>query len=77
MQTYSRMLYTARTGRVASKPQALAWAMRSLESKWLDLLRQVAEDRDLAWHPADPPRPGSMQRAVEYAKYVEAVAISG
>ena len=77
VQTYSRMLYTARTGRVASKPQALAWAMRSLESKWLDLLRQVAEDRDLAWHPADPPRPGSMQRAVEYTKYVEAVAISG
>jgi hypothetical protein len=77
VQTYSRKLYTARTGRVASKPQALAWAMRSLNPEWRALLRQVADDRSVPWQPADPPRPGSVQRAVEYAKYVEAVATSG
>lgn len=75
VQTYSRMLYTARTGRVTSKPQALAWAMRTLDPEWGDLLRQVAEDRVLPWQPVEPPRPGSMQRAVEYAKYVEALAL--
>jgi hypothetical protein len=75
VQTYSRMLYTARAGHVASKPQALSWAMDSLDPAWRQLLVQVAEDRLLQWHPVDPPRPGSMQRAVEYAKYVEAVAL--
>jgi len=74
VQTYSRMLYTATTGRVASKPQALTWAMETLDPHWTALLLQVAEDRVLPWHPVDPSRPGSMERAVEYAQYVETEA---
>ncbi len=71
VQTYSRMLYTAATGRVASKPQALTWAMDTLDPEWHALLVQVTEDRALPWHPVDPPRPGSMERAQAYAEYVE------
>jgi len=74
VQTYSRMLYTATTGRVASKPHALAWAMETLDPGWRPLLLQVADDRSLPWHPVDPPRPGSMERAREYAHYVKGLA---
>ena len=71
VQTYSRMLYTATTGRVASKPQALAWAMEALAPTWRPLLGQVAEDRALPWRPVDPPRPGSLDLATAYAGHIE------
>jgi hypothetical protein len=71
VQTYSRLLYTATTGLVASKPQALSWAMETLDPEWRLLLVQVAEDRRLPWQPVDPPRPGSMERAKEYAQHVQ------
>lgn len=74
VQTYSRVLYTATTGRVASKPQALAWALETVDPIWRALLIQVAEDRVLPWRPVDPPRAGGMQQATQYAKYVEALA---
>lgn len=72
--THSRMLYTAWTGRVASKPQALAWAMATLAPEWRALLLQVAADRGSPWTPVDPPRPGSMDLALRYAEHVEAMA---
>lgn len=76
VQTYSRVLYTAETGKVASKPAALEWARSKLDPAWLPLLTQVAEDRAIPWKPVDPPRPGSMQRAYEFAAYVETLAAS-
>lgn len=74
VQTYSRVLYTAETGKVASKPTALEWARSRLDPAWLPLLGQVAEDRAIPWKPVDPPRLGSMQRAYEFAAYVETLA---
>lgn len=72
VQTYCRVLYTMVTGRVASKPDALRWAEDTLDPVWRPLLRQVAGDRLSPWKPVDPPRPGSMERAYEFAAYAEA-----
>lgn len=76
VQTYCRVLYTLRTAEVASKPDALEWAKRQLNRTWQPLLIQVAEDRNLPWKRVDPPRPGSMARAFEFAAYVEAAGQS-
>ncbi len=74
VQTCSRVLFTATTGRVASKAAALAWALETVDEKWSGLLTQVAQDRGLAWQPVDPPRPGSMEQARAFALYVEDLA---
>ncbi|WP_026818968.1 aminoglycoside adenylyltransferase domain-containing protein [Arthrobacter castelli] len=74
VQTYSRVLYTATTGKVASKSTALEWVCNRLDPVWSPLLAQVAEDRATPWKPVDPPLPGSMRRACEFASYVEVFA---
>ena len=71
VHTHCRVLYTMVTGRVASKPAALRWAADTLDPEWRPLLAQVAEDRLTPWRPVDPPRPGSMERALEFAAYAE------
>ena len=70
----SRSLYTVRTGEVASKRDALRWAMMHADPRWRPLLQQVLADRGLGWDPEDPPRPGSLDAAREFAAYVAAVA---
>lgn len=70
----SRGLYTVRTGEVASKRDALRWAMMHADPRWRPLLQQVQADRDLGLDPAVAPRPGSMDQARDFASYVAAVA---
>jgi hypothetical protein len=70
----SRSLYTVRTGEVASKRDALRWAMMHGDPRWRPLLQQVLADRDLGLDPLAEPRPGSMAAAREFAAYVAAVA---
>lgn len=72
VQTYCRVLCTALTGRVVSKPEALRWAAETLDPRWRPLLAQVAADRLTPWRQVDPPRPGSMALAYEFAAYAEA-----
>jgi predicted nucleotidyltransferase len=67
--TLCRMLYTLDAGEVASKPQALAWALDELDSKWRPLIEQVRDDRHLPWN--DPPRPGSVDATLEFAEYAK------
>ncbi|MBC2934990.1 aminoglycoside adenylyltransferase domain-containing protein [Nocardioides sp. zg-1228] len=70
----SRSLYTVRTGEVASKRDALRWAMVHGDPRWRPLLQQVLADRDQGLDPQAPPRPGSMEAAREFAAYVARVA---
>ena len=70
VEASSRMLYTLEHGEVISKQAALEWAARVLPREWRDLLEQVQADRLVTWN--DPPRPGSVQRAVAFAEYVRA-----
>ncbi|NYE38296.1 hypothetical protein F4692_003444 [Nocardioides cavernae] len=70
----SRSLYTVRTGAVASKRDALRWAMMHADPRWRPLLQQVLADRDLGLDPASAPRPGSMDQARAFASYVADVA---
>jgi hypothetical protein len=72
VHTYCRVLYTMVTGRVASKPAALRWAHDTLDPRWRPLLAQVAADRLTPWQAVDPPRPGSMELAYEFAAYAAA-----
>jgi predicted nucleotidyltransferase len=67
-----RMLYTLRTGEVASKPAALSWGLDTLDPEWQSLIRQVIDDRTLPWN--DPPRPGSVDRTVAFAEHAKALA---
>jgi len=70
----ARSLHTVRTGEVASKRDALRWAMMHADPSWRPLLQQVLSDRDLGLDPAGEPRPGSMEAARDFAAYVAAVA---
>ncbi len=65
----SRMLYTLEHGEVISKPAALEWAAQMLPLEWRHLVDQVRNDRFVAWN--DPPRPGSVDRAVEFVEYLQ------
>ena len=69
-----RSLHTARTAQVASKRDALRWAMMHGDPQWRPLLQQVLADRDLGIDPDDRPRPGSLDAARDFAAYVADVA---
>lgn len=69
--TYCRVLCTLHTGTVTSKRGALEWAADALDPQWRPLLAQVRDDRALGWDPADPPRPGSLERTCAFAAYAE------
>jgi hypothetical protein len=73
VQTCCRVLYTATTGQVASKPQALTWAEGVLEPTWWPLLRAVAAERATPWQPVDPPAPGRLDEALAFAAHVAAL----
>lgn len=74
VHTCSRVLYTATTGEVASKPAALEWAANHLDPAWRPLLAQVQRDRARPWRPSDPALPGSTEQAYAFAAYVERFA---
>lgn len=71
VQTYCRMFYTAETGGVASKPAALDWALTRFDPRWRPLLEQVRDDRPRGADELDPPRPGTLDRSIAFASYVE------
>jgi hypothetical protein len=77
VQTCSRVLCTAVTGRVVSKAAALRWARGELDPRWWALLDQVERDRATPWRPVDPPRPGTMQQALAFAEHVQGLSARG
>ena len=70
----ARSLYTVRTAQVASKRDALRWAMMHGDPQWRPLLQQVLADRERGFDPEDRPPPGSLDAAREFAAYASAVA---
>jgi protein-tyrosine-phosphatase len=66
-----RLLYTAETGKVASKPGALRWGKRTLPVEWHGLIQQVLDDRALGWRPDEEPRPGSVEATLALAEYAK------
>jgi len=70
----ARSLHTVRTGEVASKRDALRWAMMHCDPRWRPLLQQVLADRDCGLDPGAAPRPGAMEAARDFAAYVAEVA---
>jgi hypothetical protein len=72
--TLCRMLYTLDTAAVASKRQAVQWAIGRLDPNWTDLFEQVLVDRELGFDSAAPPRPGSIEKTIAFAEYARIVA---
>jgi len=69
--TLCRMLYSADTGRVASKKAALVWAQQHQDPKWRTLLQQVLEGRDLGFDPNDKPSPALVAETLDFAEYAK------
>ena len=69
-----RSLYTVSTAEVASKRDALRWAMMHADARWRPLLQQVLADRGRGFDPDDAPRPGSLDAARSFAAYASATA---
>ncbi len=68
VEAISRMLYTLERGQVISKQDALDWGSVAMPSGWGDLIDQVRQDRFVQWN--EPPRPGSVERTLEFIEYV-------
>jgi hypothetical protein len=64
-----RMLYTLEHGEVISKRHALDWGTVAMPAEWRDLIDQVRQDRFVRWN--DPPRPGSVERALAFIQFVQ------
>jgi predicted nucleotidyltransferase len=71
VSTCARVLYSLVTGEVTSKRMALEWARLALDPRWEPLLVQVHDDRARGWDPLDPPRPGSLDAALEFATWCQ------
>lgn len=67
VQMTCRFLQTIETGEVTTKLDALGWALRELAPEWHGLIEQARDDRLLPWD--DPPRPGSIDRTLTFARY--------
>ena len=67
--TACRILFTADTAEVASKPGALEWAQWRLDPRWRPLLTQVRDDRALGFVPDQRPSPGSAAAARAFVEY--------
>ncbi len=52
--TVCRVLYTIQLGEVATKPQATAWAMQTLDPRWTPLIERALVGRLNAGMPVDP-----------------------
>ena len=65
--THARVACSLVTGEVTSKRAALDWAAEEFGDRWRPLLAQVRDDRERGWDPADPPRPGGLEDAYEFA----------
>jgi Domain of unknown function (DUF4111) len=75
VEATSRMLYTLEHGELISKQGALQWAEETLPAGWRELIDQVRNDRFVQWD--DPPRPGSVERALAFVDYVQKRARTG
>jgi hypothetical protein len=73
VSNFCRVLYTLVTAEVTSKRGAMDWAREQLDPRWRPLLKQCTDDRARGWNPAEPPRPGSLEAAFEFAAYATAL----
>jgi predicted nucleotidyltransferase len=69
--TLCRMLYSADTGRVASKKASLEWAKQHLDPKWQALFQQALEGRALGFDPDDKPSAALVAETLEFAEYAK------
>ena len=67
--TLCRMLYTAETGRVASKKASMLWAEDHLELAWRPLIERAREGRALGWDPDAKPTPESITATEAFTRY--------
>jgi hypothetical protein len=74
--TTCRMVYTLKTAEVASKRQALEWAISEFGAEWDDLLRQVIADRARGLVFEEAPRSGAVERSLTFVQHAQQLAAS-
>ena len=67
VMTAARQLYTLATGEVTSKPEALRWAMATLDPEWEPLLQATLRDRS-GFDPVARPDPAVVARTREFVR---------
>jgi hypothetical protein len=69
--TLCRLLFTARTGALAGKAQAVAWAARELDPAWTPLIQQALRDRgDPSVESRIPADPDALAATGAFVTYV-------
>ncbi len=69
--TFSRIMHTVVTGRVATKRDALTWARDNVEREWTPLIDAAIADRPDPWNRVGKPaRAGTITPTHAFAKYV-------
>ena len=64
--TLCRLLYTLEKGNTASKPDAVAWALETLDTAWHPLIHSAWEGRQ---HPGGDPIPEELEQTVALINY--------
>jgi hypothetical protein len=68
--TFCRLLHTLVEGRVASKPEAGMWALRTLDPQWTTLIHCALDDRPDPWeHVFQPADQDAIDRTLAFADY--------
>jgi hypothetical protein len=68
--SFCRMLHTLESGRVTSKPEAGAWALRALPAEWSPLIRRALDDRPGQWRQVhERADPEAVARTLAFADY--------
>ena len=71
VMTLCRMLHTISTGAIVSKLATLQWTEDKLNSRWKNLVQQAERDRYFNFDASERPRPGSVERTLEFAEYAK------
>jgi len=68
--SYCRMLQTLQTGRVGSKPDAVRWALESLDSRWRALIQRAWDERpDPSLKVRQEADPDEFKLTLDFIKY--------
>jgi len=69
--TFCRMLHTLQNARVASKREAAAWALETLDPEWATLIRRALAERPDPWlRVYQPANPELVEQTLAFTDYV-------
>jgi hypothetical protein len=73
VESLCRMWFTFETDEVATKPDAIHWALGRLDARWHPLLQNVLDDRLLGFDSEQRPAKHLVEETLEFAELVTAI----